>query len=891
MDKLFLSVLNMSLTGAFVIAAVCLARLPLKKAPKVISYALWVVAGFRLVFPFSIESVFSLIPFNAAPIPTDIAMQSVPRIESGIPFVNNAVSSVLPAAAPVASVNPLQIWTAIGAYIWIAGVAAMLVYGVASFVILKRKMRNVAHVESNIYEAENIKSPFVLGIFAPKIYLPVGLSEHERGYILLHEQTHIRRRDHIVKMFAYFVLCLHWFNPLAWAAFLLCGADMEMSCDERVMKELGGDIRDDYSMSLVRIAAGRRILNGSPLAFGEGGMKERVKNVLNFRKPSRVIIVAAVTLVAVLSVGFAVNRAYNNFDENKLLTRLGYTKELVSGIIGNKTAFSENNARIAKIIESLPVTAFRKYESFSLGDSREINIVEYPDNDFIYIGGNGLDPFPETVRENNALLLFASLDGLEKVNHFIYNDSGELGYVQTFTVDELTFRFGKVNPLNMSFAELYRALGTNIQLSEFYFSHMSRIWLGADFEKVSYRNMEPDEVVQQSDGSVIWIYKELGATYTLRPSGEREILYPGSMEIYYFNSPLAVGDENLAGLYAKMSNESEWETYDELTAFFGKPDIVINVDDKKKYVAYHLDGEDLRFAYFIIQNNKIYAQGVMYGDDYITLQVDGKFPMADSGGIILAPKTTPLPDDSLISGNSPEQDETWRLDPEEVASRFAADFLNFQGTAALIRSDGSEYESENARVGFTKQNGGEIYIDLYQPEKKGDGGIWDVECWYDENNKMYQVRDLTALPPLFYYDDNVPIPVRESVRGAVTDEWTEAFGRYYQVLGFYASNVNYSETGNAAELKFIMTLITQNFYKDPDTVGYIMQAKENGYPYYQQMYDEYNIPRTGNFDLKVTMSLTASGEVETSSIQVYSNVSPNGEEYVLTKAGDFILSD
>lgn len=311
MDKLFLTILNMSLTGAFVIAAICVARLSLKKAPKIISYCLWSVAGFRLVFPFSIESVFSLIPFKAQTIPPDIATQSIPRIDSGIPFVNNAVRSVLPAATPQYSANPLQIWIDIGALVWIVGVAVMLVYGVVSFFILKRKMKEAAHIEENIYEAENIKSPFVLGIFRPRIYLPTGLSAQERSYIILHEKTHIRRRDHIVKFAAYFVVCLHWFNPLAWLAFVLMGADMEMSCDERVMKVMGGETKKDYSLSLLSLATEQRIIGGSPLAFGEGSMKERIKNVLNFRKPSRVIIVAAVALAAVLSIGFAVNRAIN----------------------------------------------------------------------------------------------------------------------------------------------------------------------------------------------------------------------------------------------------------------------------------------------------------------------------------------------------------------------------------------------------------------------------------------------------------------------------------------------------------------------------------------------------------------------------------------------------
>lgn len=311
MNKLFLTILNMSLTGAFVIGAICLARLLLKKAPKKISYYLWAVAAFRLVFPFSIESTFSLIPFKAKIIPPDIAMQSLPRIDSGIPYVNNAVSRILPAASPAASVNPLQVWTAIGTFIWLMGFVVMLIYGLTSFAILKRKMQEAAHFEENIYEAINIKSPFVLGVFKPKIYLPMGLSGQERSYILLHEQTHIRRRDHLVKFLSYFLLCLHWFNPLVWAAFLLMGRDMELSCDERVLQEIGSEIKKDYSLSLLSMATEGRIIGGSPLAFGEGSVKGRIKNVLNFKKPSRVMIVAAVAFVTVLSVGFAVDRTTN----------------------------------------------------------------------------------------------------------------------------------------------------------------------------------------------------------------------------------------------------------------------------------------------------------------------------------------------------------------------------------------------------------------------------------------------------------------------------------------------------------------------------------------------------------------------------------------------------
>ena len=320
MDKLFLTVLNMSLTGAFVVAAICLARLPLKKAPKFISYCLWAVAGFRLTFPLSIESVYSLVPFNAQTIPHDIAAQAVPRIDSGIQFVNDAVRGALPAAAAAASspanagaaamgASPLQVWTAVGSWVWLAGAAAMLAFGLASYVRLKRRLRSAVRVEGNLFETDGIVSPFVSGILKPRIYIPLGLSGQEREYIVLHERTHIRRHDHIVKFAAYAILCLHWFNPLAWAAFLLMGVDMEMSCDECVLKDLGGGIKKSYSMSLLSLAVGRRAIAGSPLAFGEDGVKRRIKNVLEFRRSSRAVVVLAVAFVAALSLGLIASRA------------------------------------------------------------------------------------------------------------------------------------------------------------------------------------------------------------------------------------------------------------------------------------------------------------------------------------------------------------------------------------------------------------------------------------------------------------------------------------------------------------------------------------------------------------------------------------------------------
>ncbi|MGI6098094.1 MAG: M56 family metallopeptidase [Dethiobacteria bacterium] len=309
MSELFLSVLNMSLTASYVILFVIIVRLLLKKAPKFISYALWGVVAFRLIVPFSFESIFSLMPrnTNAVPIPHDIIYQQSPKINSGIEVVDSFVSQSLPAPTAGASANPLQIYVEIGAYIWALGIVALIVYSLVSVLILKRQLKSAQLIEQNIFEAKNLKTPFVLGLIRPKIYLPVGLKGEERSYILLHEQTHIHRKDHIIKILAFFILSIHWFNPLVWIAFILMSTDMELSCDEKVLKEMNEDIKKPYANLLLSLATGKHVLNGSPLAFGEGNVKGRIKNVLNYKKPRFWIIVISIIVVTVVGIGLMAN--------------------------------------------------------------------------------------------------------------------------------------------------------------------------------------------------------------------------------------------------------------------------------------------------------------------------------------------------------------------------------------------------------------------------------------------------------------------------------------------------------------------------------------------------------------------------------------------------------
>ena len=305
MSKLFLQILNMSLTASYVILFVLLARLALKKAPKVFSYALWSVVLFRLLCPFSFESILSLIPCSVPEITGPPRMFSVAFPPVGTPEWSAAIT-----AADHSAYVTKPVWTVhdLLAIVWLAGIAVLLVYSVVSLLRLRSKLVGSVKWQGNIRLADRIPSPFVMGIIRPKIYLPSTLAQEEQAYVVLHEQTHIRRLDYIFKLIAFFALVVHWFNPLVWFAYVLFIKDMEMSCDESVMKSMNTDIRQKYSASLLSFATGKRIMTGTPLAFGESDTKSRIKNVMHYKKPTLWVAVAAAVLVGVVGIGFAMNR-------------------------------------------------------------------------------------------------------------------------------------------------------------------------------------------------------------------------------------------------------------------------------------------------------------------------------------------------------------------------------------------------------------------------------------------------------------------------------------------------------------------------------------------------------------------------------------------------------
>ncbi|MCD8192547.1 MAG: M56 family metallopeptidase [Oscillospiraceae bacterium] len=311
--------LNMSLTAGVVIVVVLLLRLPLRRAPKIISYALWGVVLFRLLCPVSLTSAVSLFSLLDAPaadsgallsrieyVPDDIVHTEYPAVALPVPALGEAVSAALPQGKEQLAADPLAAPMTIATYLWLAGVTAMAVYAAVSYIRLRRALTAAVPLRDNIYLADGIASAFVLGLFRPKIYLPSSLNAHEQPYIIAHERCHIRRGDHIIKALAFAALCVHWFNPLVWLAFILSVRDMEMSCDEAVIRKMGTGVLADHASSLLNISTGRHVIAGTPLLFGEGSASGRIRNLARQRKPALWVTAAAVAC-AVLAVCLLTN--------------------------------------------------------------------------------------------------------------------------------------------------------------------------------------------------------------------------------------------------------------------------------------------------------------------------------------------------------------------------------------------------------------------------------------------------------------------------------------------------------------------------------------------------------------------------------------------------------
>ncbi len=309
MEQLFISLLNASITAGYLVLAIMLLRPILKKAPKFIRCILWAFVGIRLIFPIPLESITSVIP-NAEPIPQEIVTTPQPMIQSGFAMLNSTVNPVLSEAMapnPEIAVTPMQVFMGIAWKVWLAGVILMALYSIISFFLLRRRLREAVRAEKNIWLCDRVSSPFLLGLFRPRIYLPSDLNPDDKAYVLAHEAAHIRRKDHWWKPLGFLLLTVYWFNPLMWVAYVFLCRDIELACDEKVIKALGEFEKKAYSEALINCSVPRKMISACPIAFGENSVKGRIKSVLHYKKPAFWVIIIAVIVCIAVAVCFLTN--------------------------------------------------------------------------------------------------------------------------------------------------------------------------------------------------------------------------------------------------------------------------------------------------------------------------------------------------------------------------------------------------------------------------------------------------------------------------------------------------------------------------------------------------------------------------------------------------------
>ena len=310
MAAVFLKLLNLSISASWLVLAVLVLRLVSKRSPKWMNVLLWGIVALRLMLPFSIESALSLIPSAETVSPAVVQFDPAPTITSGVSVIDNAVNPSLSgrfAAAPLASVNPLYVWTYLAGWVWLIGLGAMLLYALASYLRLRRRVSVSLPIQDHIYLCDAISSPFILGVVKPRIYLPSTLDEIQRQNVLAHEHAHLARHDHWWKPLGFALLAVYWFNPVLWLAYALLCRDIELACDERVIRTMDESAVKTYSTVLLACSMPRKAVITCPLAFGEVGVKERVKNALHYKKPAFWVVAASVAVCVVVAVCFLTN--------------------------------------------------------------------------------------------------------------------------------------------------------------------------------------------------------------------------------------------------------------------------------------------------------------------------------------------------------------------------------------------------------------------------------------------------------------------------------------------------------------------------------------------------------------------------------------------------------
>ena len=455
MTSIFYTILKLSITASYIAAAAILFRIILRKAPKVFRLVLWALVAVRLVVPVSFQSVFSVLPANETHTPTvinntlhelshdDYAYENdesfghtAKTVTENRPSYNNYSTEKVPW-------KTLSLSTILSA-VWIIGIAAMLIYAVVSYIALYRMTAERIPYRDNIYYCEKIKSPFILGIIKPKIFLPSSLSDTDRENVLLHENMHIRHLDHLIKPFAFLLLSVYWFNPVMWLSYILLCCDIELLCDERVIRKMGNDIKKSYSESLVNLAMDRKRISACPLAFGEASTKKRVKNVLKYKKAAVIISVCA----AVVCIGLAI----------VLLT----VPKIKSNDVGKSDAVLSDEAKSEgnELKDRLTISESSKSDLISTEYSEAVYKV---DDEFVY--NNWLNQKSLLYRTENGILAVGCPNGTLQIGHLeqtLFYGINQNAWYNNVESDVIKYTEEFADKLNSKKAYLYRETSDSI---------------------------------------------------------------------------------------------------------------------------------------------------------------------------------------------------------------------------------------------------------------------------------------------------------------------------------------------------------------------------------------------------------------------------------------------
>ena len=343
MDKLFITIVNNGLVASWIILAVIVLRKLLNRIPKWVNCLLWGLVAIRLAIPFSIESIFSLIP-SAKPVPADIEYAKIPKIDSGMHAVNTVINPVLEnhfAVKEIASVNPIQVIIFITSYIWLIGVIGLLIYAFVSFIMLKRQVKNAQAIDKGIFRSETIDSPFILGFVKPSIYIPDYLDDEAYICVTEHEKAHIKRGDFIWKPFGFLILSVYWFNPLCWFAYIMLCKDIEYACDEKVTKDKDKNWKATYCQVLLDCSSKRKMIAACPVAFGEVSVKDRIKFVIRYKKPTLGMIVLAFVACIVVGICFLTNPKTTDISDDNIDAGNDLTSEEIAEKESDTTHLTE----------------------------------------------------------------------------------------------------------------------------------------------------------------------------------------------------------------------------------------------------------------------------------------------------------------------------------------------------------------------------------------------------------------------------------------------------------------------------------------------------------------------------------------------------------------------